>query len=301
MIRPVNFRYNSETAVNNYYQKIVEGLSPDVAQEKALEEFDKMAEKLSSMGVNVQVIEDTPEPKTPDSIFPNNWISFHQNGSVCIYPMFAENRRKERDMGIVQLLSDSYQVREIVDLSEEETKGKYLEGTGSMLLDRVNRIIYASISDRTNRDVLDQFADKFNYKIVAFTSYQTFDGQRLAIYHTNVMMCLGEEFSVICLDSIDNPVEKEAVIKSLRNTGKEIIGISQDQVNSFAGNMLQIRNDKGVALLVMSSSAFHSLSDIQRTTLEQFGPIVHSSLDTIEACGGGSARCMMSEVFLPQK
>ena len=301
MIRPVNFRYNTETAGNNYYQKKIKGLSPDVAQERALEEFDNIVEKIMDQDVNVQVIEDTPIPDTPDAIFPNNWISFHQNGAVCTYPMFAENRREERDLGIVQLLSESYEVNELVDFTEEEIKGKYLEGTGSMLLDRTNKIVYATISARTNPELLQQFAEKFGYKVVSFTANQTIDGQRKAIYHTNVMMCLGEQFSVICLDSIDDPEEKAAIIQSLQYSGKEIIEITEDQVTSFAGNMLQVRNDKGVPLMIMSSAAYLSLSEKQRTTLEKYGPIVHSSLDTIEACGGGSARCMMAENFLPEK
>ncbi len=301
MIRPVNFRYNAETAGNNYYQKIIEELTPDVAQERALKEFDNMVEKLQDHEVNVQVIEDTKVPDTPDSIFPNNWISFHQNGAICTYPMFAENRRGERDLGIIKLLSELYEVNELVDFTEEELRGKYLEGTGSMLLDRTNKIVYAAISDRTNPELLEQFAKKFGYKVVSFNANQTVEGQRKAIYHTNVMMSLGEQFCVICLDSIDDPGEKTAIIQSLQYSGKKIIEITEDQVNSFVGNMLQVRNDKGVALMIMSSVAYDSLSDKQRTALEKYGPIVHSSLDTIEACGGGSARCMMVENFLLEK
>jgi hypothetical protein len=215
--------------------------------------------------------------------------------------MFAENRRGERDLGIIQLLSELYKVNEIVDFTEEELRGKFLEGTGSMLLDRTNKIVYAAISIRTNPELLRQFAEKFGYKVVSFTANQTVEGQRKAIYHTNVMMCLGERFCVICLDSIDDPEEKAAIIQSLKYSGKEIIEITEDQVSSFAGNMLQVCNDKGAALMIMSSVAYHSLSDNQRTALGKYGPIVHSSLDTIEACGGGSARCMMAENFLPEK
>ncbi len=301
MIRPVSFRMNEQTAVNNYYQKVLSGIDVDRIQELALDEFDNFVAKLQQFDINVIVINDTLEPSTPDSIFPNNWISFHQDGRIGIYPMFAPNRRNERREDIIELLQSEYGflVEEIVDFTEFEEHDKFLEGTGSMVLDRTNKVVYAALSERTDLNALMLFIEQFDYKLISFTSYQTVGEERLPIYHTNVMMCIADDYAVICLDAIDDSEEKNKVIDSLLNSGKEIIEITEEQVNRFAGNMLQVENIYGEKFLVMSSSAFDSLTLDQRAQLSSYQQIIHSSLDTIEGCGGGSARCMMAEVFLP--
>lgn len=301
MIKPVSFRYNEQTAENNYYQKVLENLSPEDTQKEALIEFESMVEKLKSSEVNVMVIEDTKIPDTPDSIFPNNWVSFHENGIVCLYPMYAENRRNERREDILEILVDEYNFRidAIKDFTTFEQHGKYLEGTGSMVLDRENKICYAAISERTDEVAVLQFCQELGYSPVCFTANQTVNGKRMPIYHTNVMMCVADRFAVICLETIDNKAERNHVVATLLATKKEIIEITESQKHRFAGNMLQVMGDK--AYLVMSNSAYRSLTDVQISKIEKYCPIIYSSLDTIEACGGGSARCMMAEVFLPKQ
>lgn len=301
MIRPVAFRMNEQTAVNNYYQTILEGLSSDQIQSNALKEFDAYSEKLRSIGVNVIVINDTVEPSTPDSIFPNNWVSFHESGKVGLYPMFAKNRRLERRQDILEtLVGEGFKIEENIDLTKYEDQAKNLEGTGSLILDRENKIAYAALSDRTNQEVLDRFSELFGYSQVVFHSNQTVEGERLPIYHTNVMMCVADKFAIICAESIDDLDERESTFSALKDTRKEIIEISEDQVNRFAGNMLQVVGANDQSFLIMSTSAYTSLSSEQIQRIENYCPIVHSSLDTIEALGGGSARCMMAEVFLPK-
>jgi hypothetical protein len=301
MIKPVSFRYNEQTAVNNYYQKVLDNLTSNQIQEKALAEFNEFVTKLKNAGVNVIVIEDTKEPDTPDSIFPNNWVSFHSDGTVGLFPMCAKNRRDERREDIFDILVDDYgfEIKEIKDFTEFEEHDKYLEGTGSMVLDRENKICYAAISIRTDEVAVMQFCEEYGYRPVCFTANQNVNGERMAIYHTNVMMCVADKFVVICLDSIDNEIEKENVIENIVESGKEIIEISEEQKNRFAGNMLQLIGDN--SYLVMSKSAYSSLTESQIRTIEKYCPIIYSSLDTIEACGGGSARCMMAEIFLPIK
>jgi hypothetical protein len=301
MIEPVGFRYNEETAENNYYQKVIEGLTPEETQAKALTEFTDFVEELRAKGVNVIVIKDTVSPDTPDSIFPNNWVSFHRDGSIGLYPMCATNRRFERREDIFDTLVDEYgfHIEEIKDFTEFEEHDKFLEGTGSMILDRENKICYAAISIRTDEQAVIQFCDEFDYKPVCFNAYQNVGIERLPIYHTNVMMCVANEFAIICLDTIDHIEERNHVLETLESTNKEIIEISEEQKAHFAGNMLQVMGDK--PYLVMSKSAYNSLDKNQIEKIEQYCPIIHSSLDTIEACGGGSARCMMAEIFLPQK
>ena len=301
MIKPVSFRYNEQTAVNNYYQKVLDHLTSNQTQEKALAEFNEFVAKLKNAGVNVIVIEDTTEPDTPDSIFPNNWVSFHSDGTVGLFPMCAENRRDERREDIFDILVDDYgfEIKEIKDFTEFEEHDKYLEGTGSMVLDRENKICYSAISIRTDEVAVMQFCEEYGYRPVCFTANQNVNGERMAIYHTNVMMCVADKFVVICLDSIDNETEKEDVIENIVEAGKEIIEISEEQKNRFAGNMLQLIGDS--PYLVMSKSAYSSLTESQIRTIEKYCPILYSSLDTIEACGGGSARCMMAEIFLPRK
>ena len=301
MIKPVGFRYNEQTAVNNYYQQVLDDLTPEKIQENALNEFNSLVEKLQSIGVNVVVIEDDKGTDTPDSIFPNNWVSFHNDGMVGLYPMCAENRRDERREDILDTLVDEYSfaIEEIKDFTEFEDHDKFLEGTGSMVLDRENKICYAAISIRTDEFAVMQFCEEFGYRPVCFTANQDVDGERMAIYHTNVMMCVGDAFAVICLDTIDNATERENVIENLQETGKEIIEITEAQNHRFAGNMLQVMGDR--SYVVMSSSAYSSLTAEQRNAIEKYSPILYSSLDTIEACGGGSARCMMAEIFLPKQ
>jgi hypothetical protein len=302
MIRPVAFRMNEQTAVNNYYQKVLDGIFPETVQAKAQQEFDAYVEKLKAIGVNVIVIQDTIEPDTPDSIFPNNWISFHENGTVGLYPMFAENRRYERREDILVALEKAgYHIENIVDYTSAEEEGFFLEGTGSLLLDRVNQKAYCALSPRADEELFIEFCEDFEYTPVVFTANQTVNGERKAIYHTNVMMCLAENFAVICLECIDDKKERENVKKHLKQDGKEIIVITEAQVRSFAGNMLQVKGANDERFLIMSTAAHQSLTESQVKAIEKHCKILSSSLDTIEACGGGSARCMMAEVFLPKR
>jgi hypothetical protein len=295
MIRPNHFDFNKETAVNNSFQ-INSGDS--TVPEKALLEFDQFVIELQSYNIDVTVVQDTAEPYTPDSIFPNNWISFHSDGSICLYPMFAENRRNERKPTVLFQLTSKFEITNTVDFTEQEERGRFLEGTGSMVLDREHKIAYACISVRTDENVLQQFCDEMGYTPIVF---EALDAEGYPIYHTNVMMCVADKFAVICLESIQNEVEKENMVQSLLSSGKVIIPISIDQMNHFAGNMLQVENDLGTKYLVMSTQAFRSLSEDQIHQINRFNKIIHSDIGTIEKNGGGSARCMMAEVFLPVK
>ena len=301
MIRPVSFTLNAETAVNNYYQQVIEGLTEAQAQKQALAEFDKFVEILRVQDIEVIVVNDTPDPETPDSIFPNNWLSFHHDGTITLYPMFAENRRAERRSDIKEILAEyDFAIEQVKDYTAFEAKEKYLEGTGSMLLDRDNHIVYAALSGRTDIDVLKAFCEEFSYRAVTFRANQTVNNERLPIYHTNVMMCLTDKLAVVCLASIDDEGERMALVNSLESTGKQIIDISEEQVNHFAGNMLAVANSHGEEFMVMSAAAQDSLSDDQRNIISAHYEIIASAIDTIEALGGGSARCMMAEIFLPK-
>ena len=301
MIRPVAFRMNEQTAVNNYYQKVLDGLTPETVNAKAQEEFDTFVNKLRMVGVDVTVVEDTLDPDTPDSIFPNNWISFHENGDVVLYPMFAENRRAERREDVLDILEDKgFVINEIMDYTIAEEDNVFLEGTGSLLLDRENGKAYCALSPRADEELMIEFCEDFEFTPVIFEAFQTVNNERKLIYHTNVMMCLGDTFAVICADCIDDKKERKMVLDSLRGDDKEVILITEDQVNNFAGNMLEVKGADDRRYLVMSSSAYNSLTKKQVAQLEEHITILHSSLDTIEACGGGSARCMMAEVFLPK-
>jgi hypothetical protein len=295
MIKPVRFSFNAETAVNNSFQQASDD---DAVAEKATKEFDRFVEVLTAAGIDVTVVPDTPEPHTPDSVFPNNWISFHEDGTVFLYPMFAVNRRLERKPHVLAAVDEKFLVKNTIDLTGFEDKELFLEGTGSMVLDRTNRIAYACLSPRTAPEVLTDWAAKSGYTIVSFISV---DSSGSPIYHTNVMMCVADRYAVICLDSIPDQIERENVLKSLNGTGKEIINISFGQMNQFAGNMLQVQNKEGKSFLVMSSQAFNSLTKEQVAQIEIYNPILHSDIKTIETNGGGSARCMMAEVFLPMK
>ncbi len=275
---------------------------PETVNTKAQQEFDAYVEKLRDIGVNVVVVNDNKEYDTPDSIFPNNWVSFHESGDVGLYPMFAENRRLERREDVLDKLEgDGFVINNIVDYTSAEAEELYLEGTGSLLLDRENRIAYCALSPRADEDLFIEFCEDFEYTPVLFTAYQTVNDKRKAIYHTNVMMCLAETFAVICLECIDNKKERKDVVSHLKQTGKEIIPITEVQVNNFAGNMLQVKGADDALYLIMSQAAYDSLTKDQINRIEKHCPILSSSLDTIEACGGGSARCMMAEVFLPKK
>ena len=301
MIRPVAFRMNEQTAVNNYYQKVLDGLLLATVNAKAQEEFDAFVKKLRSVGVNVIVVDDTLSPDTPDSIFPNNWISFHENGDVVLYPMFAENRRLERREEILDILEDEgFVINEIMDYTEAEMDSIFLEGTGSLLLDRANGKAYCALSPRADEELFIEFCEDFDFAPVIFEAFQTVNGERKLIYHTNVMMCLGETFAVLCADAIDDKKERKMVIDSLKNDDKQVILITEDQVNNFAGNMLEVKGADDRRYLVMSAAAHQSLTKKQITELEEHVTILSSNLDTIEACGGGSARCMMAEIFLPR-
>ena len=301
MIRPVAFRMNEQTAVNNYYQKVLDGLLPATVNAKAQQEFDAFVEKLTAVGVDVTVVDDTLDPDTPDSIFPNNWISFHENGDVALYPMFAENRRHERREEILDLLEEKgFVIHNIIDYTSAEEDGFFLEGTGSLLLDRANAKAYCALSPRADEELFIEFCEDFDYAPVIFEAFQTVDSERKLIYHTNVMMCLGETFAVICSDCIDDKKERKMVLDNLKENGKEIILITEAQMNNFAGNMLEIRGANDKRYLVMSAAAHQCLTPKQIEQLEKHAEILSSSLDTIEACGGGSARCMMAEIFLPR-
>jgi hypothetical protein len=301
MIRPVAFRMNEQTAVNNYYQKTLNNLLPTTVNAKAQEEFDVFVKKLQAVGVNVVVIEDTVDPNTPDSIFPNNWISFHENGDVVLYPMFADNRRGERREDVLDILEENgFVINEIMDYTSAEEDGFFLEGTGSIVLDRENGKAYCALSPRADEELFIEFCEDFEFSPVLFEAFQTVDGERKLIYHTNVMLCIGDNFAVICAESIDDKKERKMVLDSLRGDGKEIILITEAQVNNFAGNMLEVLGADDRRYLVMSTSAYQSLTKKQIAQLEEHLTILNSSLDTIEACGGGSARCMMAEIFLPQ-
>ena len=302
MVRPIRFRANEQTASNNYYQKTVDGKSPEKLQQLAEQEFDDYVEKLRSIGVNVVIYDSKDNLDTPDAHFPNNWISFHQNGTIGLYPMFAPNRRLERREDVLETIEEKgFKIDNVIDYTSAEDAGFFLEGTGSLILDRVNRKAYCALSARADEELFIEFCEDFEYTPIVFKAYQTVNGQRKEIYHTNVMMCIGETFAVICLDCIDDKKERKNVISNLKADGKELIIISEAQVANFAGNMLQVRGKNDKLYLIMSQAAYHSLSQGQIDTIEKHSAIISSSLQTIEACGGGSARCMMAEVFLPKQ
>ncbi|WP_294251454.1 citrulline utilization hydrolase CtlX [uncultured Chryseobacterium sp.] len=299
MIEPIAFGFNEETAKNNYFQTEQKGFD---IQFKALSEFKMFVEKLRSKGIRVITIKDTLDPHTPDSIFPNNWVSFHRDGKVVLYPMFASNRRVERRDDIIETIKgQGFDVTEIDDWSFPETQGHFLEGTGSMIFDHDNRLAYGSVSLRLDENLFREFCNKYGFTPVVFHSFQTVGGERLPIYHTNVMMCVADRFVVICLDCIDHEPERNKVAETIKNSGKEIIEISEEQMHQFAGNMLQVQNTDGEKFLIMSETAYRSLNRDQVSAIENYCEIIYSDLNTIEVNGGGSARCMLAEVFLPKK
>ena len=298
MVEPIAFGYNSQTAQNNYFQ--VEQKEADI-QEKALQEFNNFVEKLRAKGIQVITIKDTLEPHSPDSIFPNNWVSFHEDGRVALYPMFAMNRRVERRSDILDTLrNEGFNITEVNDFSNSEKEEKFLEGTGSMIFDHDFKIAYGSVSLRLDEGLFRDFCEKFGYTPVVFHSFQNVGNQRLPIYHTNVMMCVAEQFVVICLDCIDDELEREKVQEVIKSTDKEVIEISEEQMHQFAGNMLQVQNEEGTQFLVMSQTAYKSLTKKQIEKIESYCEIIYADLNTIEVNGGGSARCILAEVFLPK-
>ena len=301
MIRPVKFGYNVETAENNHYQQLLSEVSPEEIQRRALSEFDRFVDTLRAQDINVITVDDTAEKDTPDSIFPNNWISFHEDGTVVTYPMWAPNRRLERREDIIDILQQKYGLRisRKIDYSHFEAEEKYLEGTGSVVLDRGKRIAYACVSPRTHLHLLEEFCAEFGFRPVVFIASQMREQGFAEIYHTNVMMSIGEDLAIFCGEAVKNKWEREQVLNIIRESGKEVVLISEEQCNHFAGNMLQVKNRRGEKTLVMSEQAYRSLTTEQISTLAQRTAILYSPLITIEACGGGSARCMMAEIFLP--
>jgi len=300
MVEPVNFNYNPQTAVNNYFQQEANE-EADAIQQEALTEFRTMVSTLRSKGIQVLTIQDTPIPHTPDSIFPNNWISFHEDGTVVLYPMYAENRRQERrEEDVLSFLEEKgFNITDVLDFTTAEEEDIFLEGTGSIILDRENDIAYAAISQRTDEELFIEFCEELEYTPVIFTANQTVNGERLPIYHTNVMMCIADQYAIICLSTIDDKKERKNVVENLKDYGKEIIAISEEQMHQFAGNMLQV-GGMGQSYLVMSQTAYDSLTEDQKSAIEKYNPILPVKIDTIEKLGGGSARCMMAEVFLPK-
>jgi len=292
MVRPYQFYFNQQTAANNFFQS---NINIENANELAIAEFDAMVERLRAHQINVNVVQDTKDPSTPDSIFPNNWISTHAGGTLCLYPMYAENRRAERKLSVIEFLQANYKIENVLDVTDLEKEGKFLEGTGSMVLDHQNKIAYGCLSERLDKESFISWCDKMQFKPIAFKAV---DDKAQPIYHTNVMMCMGNQFVVICLDSIPNETEKQMLLDSFVQTQKEVITISQDQLNHFAGNMLQVFDTTEKPHLIMSEQAYKSLHTAQLKSLEKYNPLLPISIPTIEALGGGSTRCMMAEIYL---
>ena len=292
MVRPYQFYFNQQTAANNFFQSNV---NIENANELAIAEFDAMVEKLRAHQIKVNVVQDTKDPSTPDSIFPNNWVSTHEGGTLCLYPMFAQNRRAERKLSVIDFLESNYQIQNTLDLTDFEKEGIFLEGTGSMVLDHQNKLAYGCLSERLDKNAFYEWCDKMQFKAIAFKAV---DDKAQPIYHTNVMMCMGDQFVVICLESIPNEQEKQLVLESFKKSNKEVITISQDQLNHFAGNMLQVFDINEKPHLIMSEQAHTSLDPAQVKSLEKYNPILPISIPTIEALGGGSTRCMMAEIYL---
>ncbi len=295
LIRPSNFIFNTETAANNAFQNNIEGETQIAIHAKVLQEFNRLEEVLIAKGIQVTTINDSPTPIKPDAIFPNNWISFHTDGTVILYPMFAANRRLERRLDIIELLKSTFTITKVIDLSTFEKQGIFLEGTGSMIFDHENKIAYACLSPRTDKGLFMKCSNMIGYKPIYFTAC---DEQGKEIYHTNVMMCVAQKFAVICLDAILDITEKKLVKDSLTNTGHCIIDINFAQMNSFAGNMLELKGT-GKPIIAMSLTACNSLTKLQKVTIEEYAELLPIAIPTIETIGGGSVRCMIAEIFLP--
>jgi len=301
MIRPAAFGFNPETAMDNLYQNQDERSGAQV-QTAALEEFDGFVSLLRENGIEVIVVEDTSSPEKPDAIFPNNWFSTHEDGHLILYPMLSPIRRKERRKDLVDILANyGFVIEEIVDLSFFEEDGQFLESTGSMVLDRQHKTVYACVSERTHAVPLHYFEQLMEYKVITFSAVQALEKVKRPVYHTNVMMHIGEKLAVVCLDSIERKAENMMVKESLMKSGKKVIPITVHQKQAFAGNMLELQNIQGKALTVMSNTAFQSLKAGQKQMIQKYTDIIVPSIPTIEKLGGGSVRCMMAEIFLPRK
>lgn len=298
LVRPANFTFNSETAESNAFQKNVAIIDADSIHLKAIEEFDTMVKLLNANEINTFVFNDTPLPRKPDAVFPNNWVSFHADGTIVLYPMWAANRQTERRMDIIESLQNYFSVNKIIDLSHYEQENKFLEGTGSIIFDHIHKIAYACLSCRTHKHLLEQLCETIGYTPFCFYAY---DSTGKEIYHTNVMLCIGKQFAIVCKESITDKKEQDALVMSLESTKHELIDISIEQMNNFAGNMLEVRSKTGKAILVLSETADISLTEIQKKKLNQYVDLLPCSIKTIETIGGGSARCMMAEIFLPLK
>jgi len=298
MVRPAHFGFNPETAENNAFQSNEGTLTVEQISAAAVEEFDAFVEKLRSFQINVIVIQDTESPLKTDAVFPNNWISFHEDGLILTYPMFSPNRRLERRREIIDKIGEEFEIKQWIKLENHEQGGKFLEATGSMVLDRSNQLAYACRSIRTHPDLFEDFCQTMNFEPILFTAK---DEEGSEIYHTNVMMAIGKELAIICLESIGDQEERAHVKQQLEQSGKEIIDLSFAQMNSFAGNMIEVKNAEGENFLIMSSAAYHSLNMQQTERILVHTAILHSSLEHIERYGGGSARCMIAEVFLPKR
>ena len=297
LVRPSNFIFNIETAANNAFQQNIEEDKKSVGV-KVLQEFENLKAQLIAKGIDVTVIDDTPSPIKPDAIFPNNWVSFHTDGTVILYPMFAENRRKERRLDIVETIKEKFIVENIIDFSIYENENKFLEGTGSIVFDHVHKIAYACLSPRTNKEIFIKLCKVIDYKPIYFTAC---DEAGQEIYHTNVMMCIAGKIVIICTESIIDENEKSKVVQSFENTEHEIIDISFAQMNCFAGNMLALKTNSEKKILVMSQSAYTCLSVNQKSIIEKYYELFPLAIPTIETIGGGSVRCMIAEIFLPLK
>lgn len=297
MVRPANFAFNEETAASNAFQSRDGKLNAAEMRERAMQEFDAFVAQLRGAGVNIIVGQDTASPVKPDAVFPNNWVTFHQEGFIVTYPMFAPTRRLERSDEIIKtVLEQGFRSEQRLSFENNEQKNLFLEGTGSIIFDHQHRLAYACLSPRTDATLLEELCKAIGYQKVVFHSV---DGHGQDIYHTNVMMALGESFVVICLETVQDQTERKMLEEKFEETGKKIVDISLAQMNSFAGNMLQVRNTTGQTILVMSSQAYRALRPDQIQLLESHTRLLHAPIDTIETYGGGSARCMMAEVFLP--
>ncbi|MFS8082650.1 MAG: citrulline utilization hydrolase CtlX [Ginsengibacter sp.] len=296
LIRPSTFAFNPETAASNAFQVDIHESEEEIKKKK-LQEFEAFVKTLRSKGVNVFVADDTAFPAKPDAIFPNNWVSFHSDGTVILYPMYAPNRRHERRQEILDLLEKDFTITRILDLSKYENEGKYLEGTGSIIFDHINKLAYACLSPRTDKELLLVVCNYLKYQPIYFYAH---DENGKEIYHTNVMMCIGEKFSIICLHSITDMAERELVNKSLTKTGHQIFDITFEQMKNFAGNMLEIQTNDDKSILALSQSAYNGLTINQKQEIEKYSELVPIYINTIETIGGGSARCMIAEIFLPE-
>jgi len=295
LVKPAHFTFNTETAGSNAFQNILSE-KEETIKTNVLNEFENAVALLKSKNINVTVVEDTPDPVKPDAIFPNNWVSFHADGTVILYPMYAPNRREERRLDVLEMLKKKFRIEKVVDLSKYEAEELFLEGTGSIIFDHIHKVAYACLSPRTDKELFIELCNYLHYQPLYFIAQ---DKNGKEIYHTNVMMCIAEKFAVICLDSIKDKADRQQVIQSLETTGHEIVDISFGQMNHFAGNMLELKDAKGKHLLVMSQSAYESLTDNQKRQIEKYAELLPLPIKTIETIGGGSARCMIAEIFLP--